>query len=95
MQNQYTTLETLASIVTDTLHPTQYAVTTREMILHSNLGWEEIYSHLLLLSQEDLVVISPGERIQFCITETGLEKMAELSKTGSVSFQQHAGYILA
>ncbi len=74
MQNPYATLETLARIVEDAVHPAQFAVTTREMILHSNLGWEEIYTHLLSLSKEGLVTISSADTIQFCITEAGLEK---------------------
>ena len=74
MQNPYSTLETLAAIVADAKHPAQYAVTTREMILHSNAGWEEIYANLLSLSKEKLVVITQGDTIQFCITEAGLEK---------------------
>jgi len=77
MQNQYATLETLARIVEDAVHPAQFAVTTREMILHSNLGWEEIYTHLLLLAKEELVTISSAESIQFCITEAGLERVGE------------------
>lgn len=94
MQNQYTTLETLATIVADTIHPTQYAVTTREMILHSNTGWEEIYSHLLLLAKEELVVISPGDRIQFCITDAGLEKVVSAMKVKQGPSQE-MHYVLA
>ena len=95
MQNQYTTLETLATIVADTIHPTQYAVTTREMILHSNAGWEEIYSHLLSLAKEELVIISPGDRIQFCITDAGLERAGAAIKIKQDPSTQELQYVLA
>ena len=95
MQNQYTTLETLATIVADTINPTQYAVTTREMILHSNAGWEEIYSHLLSLAKEELVVISSGDKIQFCITEAGLKKAGASMKVKQDTSTQELHYVLA
>ena len=95
MQNQYTTLETLAMIVADTIHPAQYAVTTREMILHSNAGWEEIYSHLLSLAKEELVVISSGDRIQFSITEAGLERVGANNKVKQDLSAHKLNYVLA
>ncbi len=73
MDSRYTTLSTLAAIVQEKLHPTQYACTPREMILHSNFDWEQILEHLHELVKEELVIISPAEALQFFITQAGLD----------------------
>ena len=75
MDSRYTTLNTLAAIVQEKLHPTQYACTPREMILHSSFDWEQILEHLHELVKEELVIISPAETLQFFITQAGLDMM--------------------
>ncbi|HEX7691772.1 MAG TPA: hypothetical protein VF408_05255 [Sediminibacterium sp.] len=74
MENRYRTLQTLAAIVAETAHPTQYQCTIREMILHSVFDWNLIHSHLKSLAEEGLVNISQGEMLQFSITSAGISR---------------------
>jgi predicted transcriptional regulator len=75
MDKRYVTLQTLAKIVRETPHPTQYLCTPREMILHSVFDWELINSHLSSLEKEELVVIVQADTLQFYITQKGLDKI--------------------
>lgn len=75
MDKRYVTLQTLAKIVRETPHPTQYLCTPREMILHSVFDWELINSHLSSLEKEELVVIVQADILQFYITQKGLDKI--------------------
>lgn len=81
MDTRYITLATLAAIVQQKLHPTQYACTAREMILHSSFDWEHIHADLKQLDKEGMVVISPAETIQFFITQPGLDMANSLEPT--------------
>lgn len=74
MENRYRTLQTLAAIVAEAAHPTQYQCTIREMILHSVFDWSLIHAHLKLLAEEGLVSITQGEQLQFSITQSGIDK---------------------
>ncbi|NCI47192.1 hypothetical protein [Sediminibacterium soli] len=74
MENRYRTLQTLAAIVAETAHPTQYQCTIREMILRSVFDWNLIHSHLKLLADEGLVNISQGDLLQFSITQAGIDR---------------------
>lgn len=76
MDKRYVTLQTLAKIVGETPHPTQYLCTPREMILHSVFDWELINSHLSSLEKEELVVKVQADTLQFYITQKGLDKVA-------------------
>ncbi len=80
MDNRYITLAILAQIVLEMTQPTQYACTTREMILHSTFDWELIHKHLQSLAEEGMVVISHADTLQFSITQAGLDKIAELEQ---------------
>jgi hypothetical protein len=75
MDKRYVTLQTLAKIVRETPHPTQYLCTPREMILHSVFDWELINTHLASLEKEELVVIVQADTLQFYITQKGLDKI--------------------
>src|SRR4051812_38400394 len=75
MDKRYVTLQTLANIVRETPHPTQYLCTPREMILHSVFDWDLIHNHLSLLATEELVRIIQADTLQFFITEKGLSKI--------------------
>ena len=68
MDKRYGTLQTLANIVRDTPHPTQYLCTPREMILHSVFDWDLIKTHLSLLATEDLVCMIQADNLQLYIT---------------------------
>lgn len=76
MDKRYVTLQTLAKIVSETPHPTQYLCTPREMILHSVFDWELINAHLTVLENEELVVKIQADTLQFYITQKGLDKIA-------------------
>ncbi|MES2328643.1 MAG: hypothetical protein V4539_03505 [Bacteroidota bacterium] len=75
MDKRYVTLQTLANIVRDTQHPTQYLCTPREMILHSVFDWDLIHTHLSLLANEEFIRMVQADTLQFFITEKGLEKV--------------------
>jgi len=76
MENQYSTLHTLANAVKELPNPSSYFCTPREMILRCTYDWATIYAHLILLEKEKLVEIKHAETIQFAITKSGLEKIA-------------------
>jgi predicted transcriptional regulator len=71
MEKQYSTLQTLSTIVQEMSQPTQYRCTPREMILHSTFDWELIQKHLTQLQEEGFVEISKADTLQFSITEKG------------------------
>ena len=88
MDNRYVTLAVLAGIVQETSHSTQYACTPREMILHSTFDWDMIHKHLVSLTEEGLVLISPADTMQFSITSAGLDKVgSEEKSTKSLTVQ--------
>lgn len=80
MDKRYVTLQTLANIVRDTLHPAQYLCTPREMILHSVFDWELIHTHLLLLATEELICMIQADTLQFYITQKGLNKISTMEE---------------
>jgi hypothetical protein len=90
MNTRYTTLASLAAIVQEKLHPTQYACTPREMILHSHFDWELILEDLQALAKEGMVMISPSETIQFFITQVGLDKISTVEQPLSIG----TGFVL-
>jgi len=55
MENQYSTLHTLANAVKELPNPSSYFCTPREMILRCTYDWATIYAHLILLEKEKLV----------------------------------------
>jgi predicted transcriptional regulator len=79
MDKRYATLQTLANIVCDTAHPSQYFCTPREMILHSVFDWELIHTHLSLLVTEELISMRQADTLQFSITEKGLQKITAMA----------------
>ena len=81
MDNRYVTLAVLAGIVQEASHSTQYACTPREMILHSTFDWDMIHKHLLSLTEEGFVLISPADAMQFSITHAGLDKVGLEERT--------------
>jgi len=78
MENQYSTLQTLATAVKELPNPTSYFCTPREMILRCPYDWATIYSHLILLEEDKLVELKNADTIQFAITKLGLEKVTAL-----------------
>ncbi len=80
MDKRYVTLRTLAGIVRDTPHPTQYLCTPREMILHSTFDWDLIHKHLVSLREEGLVLIGQADTLQFSLTSTGMDKAISLDE---------------
>lgn len=74
MENKYRTLQTIAGIVSESAHPTQYQCTIREAVLHSVFDWQLIQKHLEELQEEELVILTNGEAYRFSITEKGLHK---------------------
>ena len=80
MDKRYATLQTLADIVRDTPHPTQYLCTAREMILHSVFDWELIHTHLSLLAKEEMIVMLQADTLQFSITEKGFSKINTMTQ---------------
>ncbi|MES2329684.1 MAG: hypothetical protein V4539_08785 [Bacteroidota bacterium] len=80
MENQYSTLQTLAEAVKELPNPTAYFCTTREMILRCSYDWATIYAHLQLLEIEKLVEIKNADTIQFAITKAGLQKAREMQE---------------
>lgn len=93
MDNRYVTLAVLAGIVQETSHSTQYACTPREMILHSTFDWDMIHKHLVSLTEEGLVLISPADTMQFSITQTGLDKVGSEEKRSrelTIQFREQA-----
>jgi predicted transcriptional regulator len=78
MENHYSTLNLLASIVNEIPQPTQYQCLPRQLILLSNFDWTTIFTHLQLLEKEGLVTISQADTIQFSITKEGICKAAAL-----------------
>lgn len=75
MDMKYQILQTLASLVKDTPHPTQYQCLPRQLILLSSFDWATIYSQLQLLEGEGLVQMVMADNIQFSITQAGIEKV--------------------
>ncbi len=80
MDKRYITLLTLAGIVREANHPTQYLCTPREMILHSTFDWELIHKHLLSLHEEGFVIIGQADTLQFSLTQTGMDKIISMDE---------------
>ncbi len=80
MENQYSTLQTLAQIAQEEPNPTHYLCTPREMILHATFDWDLIYKHLLSLQEEAMVIIAQADTLQFSITQKGLDKIQTLEQ---------------
>ena len=78
MENQYSTLQTLAAAVKELPNPTAYYCTPREMILRCSYDWATIFMHLQLLEEEKLVEIVNADTLRFSITQRGLEKITDL-----------------
>lgn len=78
MENQYSTLSLLSSIIKEIPQPTQYQCLPRQLILLSNFDWATIFTHLQLLEKEGLVNISQADTIQFSITKEGIKKAGAL-----------------
>jgi hypothetical protein len=74
MEKQYSTLHILAAAVKDLPQPTAYRCTPRELILRCSYDWAMIYTHLLLLQDEELVELIQADTIQVSITQLGLDK---------------------
>ena len=74
MEIRYKTLQTLASLVKEAPQPTQYQCLPRQLILLSSFDWATIYAHLVVLEKEGLVQIVQADKIQFSITQAGIEK---------------------
>jgi hypothetical protein len=80
MDKRYITLLTLAGIVRETPHPTQYLCTPREMILHSTFDWDLIHKHLLSLHEEGLVIMGQADTLQFSLTLPGMNKVISMDE---------------
>jgi len=74
MERRYQTLQTLYTLVKDMPNPTQYQCLPRQLILYLTFDWATIYSHLIELEKEGLVLIVQAVNIQFSITQNGIEK---------------------
>ena len=79
METRYQTLQTLYTLVKETPNPTQYQCLPRQLILFLHFDWATIYSHLQVLAEEDLVMISQADNIQFSITDKGIAKAVSLA----------------
>lgn len=76
MEIRYHTLRLLWELVQEAPQPTQYQCMPRELILRSQFDWANIYTHLVSLEKEGLVVIMQADTLQFSITQKGLDKAA-------------------
>lgn len=81
MDNRYQILVTLWSLVKEIPQPTQYQCQPRQLILLSSFDWATIYSHLLSLQNEELVIIVQADTLQFSITQKGMDEAVSLAGT--------------
>jgi Fe2+ or Zn2+ uptake regulation protein len=72
MEIRYRILQTLALMVQEAPHPTQYQCIPREIILRSTFDWAEIYTSLLALQEEGLVKLFDADGIRFSVNQQGL-----------------------
>ena len=78
MLSQYDTLKVLSTIAENSIKPTRYQCTPRELILKSNAEWKQIESDLEKLETESLVEIAHASTPLYCITEKGMKKILAL-----------------
>jgi len=78
MEARYRTLQAIYNIVKDDSDPTTYPCTYRELILKGLPDTSSVQEHLEKLAEEQLIILKKLERLVFCITPRGLEKMKEL-----------------
>ena len=75
MDNPYSTLQTIYSIVKDDPHPTSYPCKPAQIIVRQFLPWDTILVHINRLHEEGLVVLQQQERFTLVkITQEGLIK---------------------
>ncbi len=79
MEIRYQTLRLLYELVKDAPQPTQYQCLPRQLILLSEFDWATIYSHLQSLAEENLVLITQADNVQFSITQEGIDRVAKLA----------------
>lgn len=73
MENRHKTLQILSTMVQEAPQPTQYQCIPRELILRSSFDWATLYSHLIDLQEDGLVLIIDADGIKFSVTRKGLE----------------------
>jgi predicted transcriptional regulator len=92
MEDRFQTLQTLYSIVQESSNLMGYQCTPRELILRSSFDWSIIQKHLELLEQEEMIVITKAETVQYAITKSGIEKAASVesapAKELTISFKE-------
>ncbi|GAO43397.1 hypothetical protein [Flavihumibacter petaseus] len=73
MDNHYSTLQTIYSIVKEDNDPTSYPCKPAQIIVRQFLPWDTILSHIMQLHEEGLVRLQQLERATLVhITQEGL-----------------------
>lgn len=81
MDNQYSTLQTIYSIVKEDSDPTSYLCKPAQIIVRQFLPWDTILVHIRQLEDEGLVNLQQHDRFTLVnITQKGLVKAGSQSE---------------